>query len=98
MPIPLLDPTAVDRVARPGARRRAAARVAGLTVAAVALLPRLVLAQGASPWENAVDVLRAAFTGPIARGRSLVAIVASRCTAPAATPWRGPPAAVAPHP
>src|SRR5436190_2254487 len=28
-----------------------------------------------SPWENAVDVLRAAFTGPIARGLSLVAIV-----------------------
>src|SRR5215471_2457262 len=31
-------------------------------------------AQG-SPWENAVDVLRTAFTGPIARGLSLVAIV-----------------------
>ena len=29
----------------------------------------------ASPWENAVDVLRTAFTGPIARGLSLVAIV-----------------------
>src|SRR5256885_966503 len=28
-----------------------------------------------SPWENAVDVLRASFTGPIARGLSLVAIV-----------------------
>lgn len=28
-----------------------------------------------SPWENAVDVLRTAFTGPIARGLSLVAIV-----------------------
>lgn len=28
-----------------------------------------------SPWENAVDVLKAAFTGPIARGLSLVAIV-----------------------
>lgn len=28
-----------------------------------------------SPWENAVDVLRVAFTGPIARGLSLVAIV-----------------------
>ena len=30
---------------------------------------------GASPWENAVAVLQAAFTGPIARGLSLVAIV-----------------------
>jgi type IV secretory pathway VirB2 component (pilin) len=28
-----------------------------------------------SPWENAVAVLQAAFTGPIARGLSLVAIV-----------------------
>ena len=29
----------------------------------------------ASPWENAVDVLERAFTGPIARGLSLVSIV-----------------------
>ena len=29
----------------------------------------------ASPWENAVDALRVAFTGPIARGLSLVAVV-----------------------
>jgi type IV secretory pathway VirB2 component (pilin) len=29
----------------------------------------------ASPWENAVNVLQAAFTGPIARGLSLVSIV-----------------------
>ena len=29
----------------------------------------------ASPWENAVEVLKQAFTGPIARGLSLVAIV-----------------------
>jgi len=28
-----------------------------------------------SPWENAVEVLRTSFTGPIARGLSLVAIV-----------------------
>jgi type IV secretion system protein TrbC len=28
-----------------------------------------------SPWENAVVVLQTAFTGPIARGLSLVAIV-----------------------
>lgn len=28
-----------------------------------------------SPWENAVNVLETAFTGPIARGLSLVAIV-----------------------
>ena len=98
MPIPLLDPVAVDRVTRQRARRREAPRVAVLNLAAIALLPRLMLSQGALPWENAVDVLRAAFTGPIARGLSLVAIMASRCTAPTAAPWRGPPAAVAPRP
>jgi type IV secretory pathway VirB2 component (pilin) len=38
-------------------------------------LPAPLLAQGTSPWENAVAVLQAAFTGPIARGLSLVAIV-----------------------
>jgi type IV secretion system protein TrbC len=32
-------------------------------------------AYAASPWENAVTVLQNAFTGPIARGLSLVAIV-----------------------
>ena len=43
------------------------------------LLAALVLpgapAYAQSPWENAVDVLKTAFTGPIARGLSLVAIV-----------------------
>lgn len=39
------------------------------------LFPAPVFAIGASPWENAVDVLQTAFTGPIARGLSLVAIV-----------------------
>ena len=34
-----------------------------------------LLAQTTSPWENAVNVLEVAFTGPIARGLSLVAIV-----------------------
>ena len=33
------------------------------------------LAQGVSPWLQAVDVLEQAFTGPIARGLSLIAIV-----------------------
>ena len=32
-------------------------------------------ARAASPWENAVNVLQTSFTGPIARGLSLVAIV-----------------------
>ena len=43
-----------------------------------ALIPFLwaaVPAYAQSPWENAVDVLRTSFTGTIARGLSLVAIV-----------------------
>jgi type IV secretory pathway VirB2 component (pilin) len=32
-------------------------------------------AQGGDPWDNAVNVLKTAFTGPIATGLSLVAIV-----------------------
>jgi type IV secretory pathway VirB2 component (pilin) len=35
----------------------------------------VVLAQGSSPWENAVNVLQTSFTGTIAKGLSLVAIV-----------------------
>ena len=42
-------------------------------LAVVVLLP--LAAYAASPWENAVNVLQSAFTGPIARGLSLVAIV-----------------------
>jgi len=34
-----------------------------------------LVAHAASPWENAVDALQTSFTGPIARGLSLVAIV-----------------------
>lgn len=43
-------------------------------VVAIAL-PAPLLAQGGSPWENAVAALQTSFTGPIARGLSLVAIV-----------------------
>src|SRR6266849_913046 len=58
----------VNRLARSGKFR---------LYAAFALTPATLFGQalGGSPWENAVDVLRAAFTGPIARGLSLVAIV-----------------------
>jgi type IV secretory pathway VirB2 component (pilin) len=47
------------------------------SVAQAALLSFLmpVMARAASPWENAVSVLQTSFTGPIARGLSLVAIV-----------------------
>jgi type IV secretory pathway VirB2 component (pilin) len=47
--------------------------LAGVLVAA-ALLP-LAAHAAASPWENAVNVLQQSFTGPIARGLSLVSIV-----------------------
>jgi type IV secretory pathway VirB2 component (pilin) len=41
---------------------------------AVAITP-LAAHAAASPWENAVTALETSFTGPIARGLSLVAIV-----------------------
>ena len=49
-----------------------------LIVALVVAAP--VLAQGNSPWENAVNVMQQAFTSTIARGLSLVAIVVSGLT------------------
>lgn len=51
-----------------------------LAVAVLLLLPTASYAQGGSPWENAVAVLTASFTGPIARGLSLVAIVVGGIT------------------
>lgn len=54
-------------------RRRLLWAALGAALRAV-LLPVPAHAQ-ASPWENAVNVLSTAFTGPIARGLSLVAIV-----------------------
>jgi type IV secretory pathway VirB2 component (pilin) len=57
--------------------RRWQARARRLTIPSLILLAALpVYAQaGSDPWDNAVNVLRAAFTGPIATGLSLVAIV-----------------------
>ncbi len=48
-----------------------------LTPAAALLLALPVYAQatGSDPWDNAVNVLKTAFTGTIATGLSLVAIV-----------------------
>jgi len=41
------------------------------------MIPAAAHAQstGSSPWENAVNALKTSFTGPIAQGLSLVAIV-----------------------
>ncbi|HTV06665.1 MAG TPA: TrbC/VirB2 family protein [Acidobacteriaceae bacterium] len=41
----------------------------------LAALPVYAQSTGSDPWDNAVNVLRTAFTGPIATGLSLVAIV-----------------------
>jgi type IV secretory pathway VirB2 component (pilin) len=54
-------------------------RVLMLVVAAIVLVPASSYAQ-ASPWENAVNVLMVSFTGPIARGLSLVSIVVGGVT------------------
>ncbi len=59
---------------RPGHRKLW--RRGALTFAACVLLANDVFAQsGASPWVNAVQVLQTAFTGTIATGLALVAIV-----------------------
>jgi len=52
-------------------------RMGVLTFAASMALAENTFAQGVgnSPWENAVQVLQTAFTGPIATGLALVAIV-----------------------
>ena len=49
--------------------------IASAAAAAALLLPATALAQGVSPWLDAITVLQNAFTGPIARGLSLIAIV-----------------------
>ena len=48
----------------------------GFLIAGLILVASVdLLAQGTSPWLQAIDVLEQAFTGPIARGLSLIAIV-----------------------
>jgi type IV secretory pathway VirB2 component (pilin) len=55
-------------------------RVLLFALGAILLVPAVSSAQGASPWENAVTVLMTSFTGPIARGLSLVSIVVGGVT------------------
>ncbi len=52
-----------------------ATRRASSLLAVLVALPQALLAQAVSPWLQAVTVLQTAFTGPIARGLSLIAIV-----------------------
>jgi type IV secretory pathway VirB2 component (pilin) len=62
---------------RPPRPARLLAYIALLTLTA-AVGTASALAQ--SPWENAVSVLQISFTGPIARGLSLIAIVVGGLT------------------
>ena len=50
-------------------------RMALVAAAVVFVVPAEVVAQGTSPWVDAVANLSTAFTGPIARGLALVSIV-----------------------
>ncbi len=47
----------------------------GVVASLIVVAEGIVLAQGRSPWVQAVNNLQQAFTGPIARGLALVAIV-----------------------
>ena len=73
--------TQADRLApwRVYVRWSRSGRVLAFVVATLVLIPTATYAQ-ASPWENAVNVLMTSFTGPIARGLSLVSIVVGGVT------------------
>lgn len=62
---------------RPIFRRQKTVRKGALTLATCLVLADEVFAQttGTSPWTQAVQALQTAFTGPIATGLALVAIV-----------------------
>jgi type IV secretion system protein TrbC len=47
----------------------------GLVISLATAAPGYAQMQGTSPWESAVNVLQQSFTGPIAKGLALVAIV-----------------------
>ncbi len=68
-------------LAQAAARRRSARRqLTTIALLALALAPATLHAQSGSPWENAVAVLMTSFTGPIARGLSLISIVVGGVT------------------
>jgi type IV secretory pathway VirB2 component (pilin) len=67
-----VDPCLISSPVPPRRRHWRGALV--LALAAIVLMPASSYAQG-SPWETAVGVLTTSFTGPIARGLSLVSIV-----------------------
>jgi type IV secretory pathway VirB2 component (pilin) len=57
------------------AERASSRLIRRISLGVLALLCSPIPAFAASPWEDAVQALTTAFTGPIARGLSLVAIV-----------------------
>ena len=59
----------------PSAERTTTCCRAVLFVSIFALSAGDLMAQGTSPWLEAITVLQDAFTGPIARGLSLIAVV-----------------------
>jgi type IV secretory pathway VirB2 component (pilin) len=60
---------------------RKQSKFAGTLALSLALAaPLYAQAGGTSPWENAVNVLPQAFTGPIAKGLALIAIVVGGLT------------------
>src|SRR6266700_4307346 len=60
--------------------RKHARYVGTLAVSLALAAPLYAQAGGTSPWENAVNVLQQAFTGPIAKGLALIAIVVGGLT------------------
>ena len=60
--------------------RKQAKIAATLAVSLALAAPLYAQAGGTSPWENAVNVLQQAFTGTIAKGLALVAIVVGGLT------------------
>ena len=68
-----------NMVSRARRVRHASSRVL-LPLMLTLAVPAFAQGVGGSPWENAVNVLRNSFTGPIATGLSLVAIVVGGLT------------------
>ncbi len=65
----------ITRFSQCNPRLRRLARSLSPVAMLLLALPAYAQVGGGSPWENAVAVLEQAFTGPIATGLSLVAIV-----------------------
>ena len=67
--------TQVNATSAPCGAARALAEVARPSLLFLTALPVYAQSTGSDPWDNAVNVLKTAFTGTIATGLSLVAIV-----------------------